>query len=151
MPSPNFGSYRELNPSILCNPLSHKCFCSKETLEEHLAQDAAQVFLWIKNTQNPRVRFPVGTQKFGECILSTSQAGLRRRARVSRRTDHPSYRESGPLGCNFLSRKCFIPKKHSSRILRKMLLECFFGIKTPTQRFVRTCEVRMLMFFFLFP
>ena len=37
MPSPNFGSYRELNPSILCNPLSHKCFCSKETLEEHLA------------------------------------------------------------------------------------------------------------------
>ena len=78
MPSPNFGSYRELNPSILCNPLSHKCFCSKETLEEHLAQDAAQVFLWIKNTQNPRVRFPVGTQKFGEGILSTSQAGLRR-------------------------------------------------------------------------
>ena len=43
MPSPNFGSYRELNPSILCNPLSHKCFCSKETLEEHLAQDAPLV------------------------------------------------------------------------------------------------------------
>ena len=45
MPSPNFGSYRELNPSILCNPLSHKCFCIKETLEEHLAQDAPRVFL----------------------------------------------------------------------------------------------------------
>ena len=37
MPSPNFGSYRELNPSILRNPLSHNCFCIKEALEEHLA------------------------------------------------------------------------------------------------------------------
>ena len=27
----------------------------------------------------------------------------------------------------------FIPKKHLSSILRKMLLECFFGIKTLTQ------------------
>jgi hypothetical protein len=33
------------------------------------------------------------------------------------------------LGCNFLSRKCFIPKKHSSSTLRKILLECFFGIR----------------------
>ena len=79
-------------------PPGDKCFCSKETLDEHLAQDIVRVFLWIKNTQNHRVRFPVGTQKFGECTLSTSQAGLRRRARVSRRTDQPSYRDKGPTG-----------------------------------------------------
>ena len=30
------------NPSILCNPLSHKCFCIKETLEEHLAQERSE-------------------------------------------------------------------------------------------------------------
>ena len=34
----------------------------------------------IKNTQNPRVQFPVGTQSLEMIILSTSQAGLRRRA-----------------------------------------------------------------------
>ena len=45
-------------------------------------------------------------------ILSTSQAGLRRRARVHWRTDQPSYREPGPFGgCNFLSHKCFCIKE----------------------------------------
>jgi hypothetical protein len=46
-----------------------------------------------------------------------------------------SYRESGPRAviCNFLCVSAFIPKKHLSRTLRKMLLMCFFGIKTLTQ------------------
>ena len=93
-------SYREPGPFGGCNFLSHKCFCSKETLEEHLTQDAAQVFLWIKNTQNPRVRFPVGTQKFGEGILSTSQAGLRRAApsNALAKGGRPAFLpETGPL------------------------------------------------------
>ena len=74
--TPNFGSYRELNPSILCNPLSHKYFCIKETLEEHLAQDAPRVFLCYKNTyaREDYIEYsgsiPGRNQKFGEGILS---------------------------------------------------------------------------------
>jgi hypothetical protein len=49
--------------------LSHKCFCSKETLEENLAQDAPRVFLCYKNTYarenySPR-RGPVPGRKAG--------------------------------------------------------------------------------------
>ena len=69
-------------------------------------------------TENTRVQFPVGTKKFGEGILSTSQAGLRRAAPSSytalwqKAGDQPSYREPGPFGgCNFLSRKCFCHKE----------------------------------------
>ena len=115
-----------------------KCSGSATAISR-VAQDATLVFLWYKTltrekiTDSTRIQFPVGTQKFGECILSTSQAGLHRRARVSRRTDHPSYRESGPLGCNFLSRKCLIPKKHSSSILPQDATRVFLWYKTLTR------------------
>ena len=69
-------------------------------------------------TENTRVQFPVGTKKFGEGILSTSQAGLRRAAPSSytalwqKAGDQPSYREPSPFGgCNFLSHKCFCSKE----------------------------------------
>ena len=48
-----------------CNFLSRECFCSKETLEEHLAQDATRVFLWYKTLTREKItaqwaRLPVG-------------------------------------------------------------------------------------------
>ena len=45
-----------------------------------------------------------------------------------------SYRESNPS--NFLCVSVFIPKKHLSSILRKMLLKCFFGIKNTPALFL---------------
>ena len=39
-----------LNLGWGCNFLSRECFCSKETLEENLAQDAPRVYLCYKNT-----------------------------------------------------------------------------------------------------
>ena len=71
-----------------------KCSGSATAISR-VAQDATLVFLWYKTltrekiTEGSRVQFPVGTQKFGECILSTSQAGLRRRPRVQQ-ADEPT-------------------------------------------------------------
>ena len=66
---------------------------------------------------------PGRNQSLEMIILSTSQAGLRRRSQP-RRTDQPSYREPGPLGCNFLLRECFCSKEaHSTIILRKMIVD----------------------------
>ena len=48
-------------------------------------------------------------------------SGIASSRHIRRRTDQPSYREPGPLGCNFLTRECFIAKKHSTIILRKMM------------------------------
>ena len=94
--------------TIILRKMLLKCFFGSKTLNTtmELCRRARgvlpSVFTFIRtvdqNTQNPRIRFPVGTQKFGECILSTSQAGLRRRARVHWRTDQPSYRDKGPTG-----------------------------------------------------
>ena len=121
MPSPNFGSYRELNPSILCNPLSHKCFCSKETLEEHLAQDAPRVFLCYKNTY-AREDYREYSGSIPGRSQSSERASCLRRKRDyvaphqatlwQKAGDQPSYREPGPFGgCNFLSHKCFCIKE----------------------------------------
>ena len=79
---------------------------------------ATKTLMRERITENTRVQFPVGTKKFGEGILSTSQAGLRRAAPSSytalwqKAGDQPSYREPGPFGgCNFLSHKCFCSKE----------------------------------------
>ena len=79
---------------------------------------ATKTLMRERITENTRVQFPVGTKKFGEGILFTSQAGLRRTAPSSytalwqKAGDQPSYREPGPFGgCNFLLHKCFCIKE----------------------------------------
>ena len=92
MPSPNFGSYRELNPSILCNPLSHKCFCSKETLEEHLAECffATKTLMREVNFTNiysvsTQIRYLSKPQKWYSAVMSSLADGFAVTGEASRR------------------------------------------------------------------
>jgi len=117
--------------------LSHKCFCSKETLEEHLAQDAPRVFLCYKNTYARE-----DYREYSGSIPGRNQS-LERASCLRRKRDYvvapefiggPTSLPTGnraPSGAVIFSRiSVFVSKKHSRSILRKMLLECFFDTKT---------------------
>jgi hypothetical protein len=94
--------------------------------------DAAQVFLWIKNTQNPRVRFSPGrNSEVWRVHLVYVASGITSTSRQSRlELRNPgsggpiflpgaaisklfgSYRELNPSAfCNLLSRECFCSKE----------------------------------------
>jgi len=116
----NFISYSFLLKSYSFPILPHSSrisvFVAKKHSRSILRKMLLECFFVTKTlmreriTENTRVQFPVGTKKFGEGILSTSQAGLRRAAPSSytalwqKAGDQPSYREPSPFGgCNFLS------------------------------------------------
>ena len=75
-------------------------------------QDVTQVSCAIKNTQNPRVQFPVGTQSLEMIILSTSQAGLRI---TSRRRHYKSVQSGRPAFCNTFLHSYREPSPSGSR------------------------------------
>ena len=67
----DLSSYRELNPSTFCNLLSLECFCSKETLDDHLALQRYPAHLSCSGTramvgsvlpsqQDPKIIMPRG-------------------------------------------------------------------------------------------
>ena len=110
-----------------------ECFFATKTLTREMQYDR-RVFLCYKNTharedyRKYSGSIPGRNQKFGDDHLVYVASGITSSRHIRRRTDQPSYREPGPLGCNFLTRECFIAKKHSTIILRKMIVECFFAI-----------------------
>ena len=102
----HLGSYRELTPS---NFLCVSVLIPKKHLSSILRKMLLRCFFGMVGTKWILRRSYL---KFGEGILPTSQAGLRRAESTG---GPPSCRESGPRTVIF-SRKCFYTKQDATRV-----------------------------------